>query len=64
MNKKDSLHFFIIAGEDSGDLHGSHIINHLKRMHKNVVFSGLGGPQMMRAGLTSLVSFDRLAVDD
>jgi len=62
MNKKDSLHFFIIAGEDSGDLHGSQVIVNLKKMHKNVVFSGLGGPQMMQAGLVSLVSFDSLAV--
>jgi len=41
---------FIIAGENSGDLHASNLIRALKRQDSEMSFYGLGGPQMESAG--------------
>lgn len=46
--------FFIIACEPSGDLHGSLLIEELKRQSPGAEFHGLGGPRMKASGLTLL----------
>lgn len=46
--------FFIIACEPSGDLHGSLLIEELKRLAPGAEFCGLGGPRMKAAGLSLL----------
>lgn len=53
---------FLIAGEASGDQLGAGLIAALKRVEKNCEFSGVGGPRMVNAGLTSLFPLDELAV--
>ena len=60
-NKKTNKYYFI-AGEASGDLHGSHIIKKIKQEHPNSSFLGIGGPKMEKEGLKSVVSIDKLAV--
>ena len=60
-NKKTNKYYFI-AGEASGDLHGSHIIKRIKQEHPNSSFLGIGGPKMEKEGLKSVVSIDKLAV--
>jgi lipid-A-disaccharide synthase len=45
------LHLFIIAGENSGDIHGSNMLRALKRRHPNIRAVGLGGPQLQAAGM-------------
>lgn len=53
---------FFVAGEPSGDLHGSLIISHLKGKYPNLHTEGIGGPLMQAAGLDCLHSIDELAV--
>ncbi len=43
------MHYFIIAGEASGDLHGSALIQALKRQDRDAEFSFLGGDKMTEA---------------
>lgn len=40
----------IIAGEASGDLHGSALIHELKKLNPGIQFSGIGGDNMIEAG--------------
>lgn len=42
---------FIIAGEASGDLHGAHLVNALKKIDSNLNFNGAGGHLMKKAGV-------------
>ena len=53
MKKKKNKLIYLIAGEPSGDLHGSHLIKEIKKQSANEVFKfrGLGGPLMEKEGL-------------
>ena len=42
--------FFIIAGEPSGDLHGSRLITKIKSHQVDATFVGMGGDKMQVAG--------------
>jgi lipid-A-disaccharide synthase len=53
---------FIIAGEASGDLHGSNLIRALKTRLPQARFVGIGGPKMEEAGLEPLFPSSELAV--
>ncbi|MFZ2958296.1 MAG: lipid-A-disaccharide synthase [Candidatus Ozemobacteraceae bacterium] len=56
------LRVFFAVGEHSGDLHGSLIIRHLKKMAPDLIAEGIGGPLMTSAGLNALHSIDELGV--
>ncbi len=43
-----SSRLFLIAGEHSGDLHGSHLLRALQQDHADAFYAGVGGP-LMRA---------------
>ena len=43
---------FFSAGESSGDLHGSHLIEALRELEPGIECEGLGGTQMQAAGMT------------
>lgn len=60
MNK--AMNIFIIAGESSGDLHGSYLMESLKKINPNICFSGIGGKLMEAQGLNSLVSIEKMSV--
>lgn len=45
------LNLFFIAGENSGDIHGSNLLKALKRLHPHINAVGLGGPQLQNAGM-------------
>lgn len=45
------LNVFFIAGENSGDIHGSNLLRAMKRYHPAVNAVGLGGPDLQRAGM-------------
>ena len=64
MKKKKNKLIYLIAGEPSGDLHGSHLIKEIKKQSANEVFKfrGLGGPLMEKEGLSCLSPFERLSV--
>lgn len=42
---------FIIAGEDSGDLHGANLISTIKKINPSAHFYGIGGNRMQKEGL-------------
>lgn len=42
---------FFVAGESSGDTHGSHLIAALRRLAPDIECEGLGGQAMARAGM-------------
>ena len=52
----------IVAGEASGDLLGSHLMQALKLKLPNVEFVGIAGPKMLREGAQSLFPMERLSV--
>lgn len=43
------MHYFLIAGEASGDLHGGALIRELRKRDRNAVFTFLGGDEMAAA---------------
>ena len=52
----------IVAGEASGDLLASHLIQALKAKLPNAVFYGIGGPKMIGQGFDAWHPLERLAV--
>lgn len=53
------MHYFIIAGEASGDLHGAALIEALKSQDKDARFSFLGGDRMKDAAGTEPIIHNR-----
>lgn len=57
------LHVFLVAGEESGDRLGAPLMRALKARHGGeLIFSGVGGHEMEREGLTSLFPLGDLAI--
>lgn len=52
----------MVAGEASGDLLGSHLMEAIKQVMPNVRFVGIGGPKMQTAGMEVLYPMEKLAV--
>lgn len=52
----------IVAGEASGDILGAGLMRALLIKHPHLKFEGVGGPQMLALGFTSLVPLERLSV--
>lgn len=52
----------IVAGEASGDLHGSHLVKALRELQPDLKFSGLGGALMEGAGVKIHEDLTRFAV--
>jgi lipid-A-disaccharide synthase len=57
-----ALHIGILAGESSGDILGSGLMQALRERHPNLRFSGIGGALMQQQGLSSRVPMERLSV--
>ncbi|MGP1609728.1 MAG: lipid-A-disaccharide synthase, partial [Burkholderiales bacterium] len=57
-----ALHIGILAGESSGDILGSGLMQALREQHPELRFSGIGGPLMQQQGLSSRVPMERLSV--
>lgn len=45
---------FLVAGENSGDMHGANLVRHIKRLRPDWELAGVGGPQMEKAGMKLL----------
>ena len=58
----DSLKFFLVAGEPSGDLHGGKLIRAMQNIHPNSTFMGHGGNAMKDAGMQILEHTDDLSI--
>lgn len=54
--------FFLIAGEASGDFHGSNLVNSLKKIEPNSSFMGHGGDLMKKSGVQILEHIDNISV--
>ncbi len=55
------MKYFIIAGEASGDLHGSNLIKEIAKLDSNVIFKGVGGDLLKSQKVELLFGLDRLA---
>ncbi|MFZ1480550.1 MAG: lipid-A-disaccharide synthase [Paracoccaceae bacterium] len=55
-------HFFLIAGEPSGDRLGVALMSGLKRLSPGCNFAGIGGPAMQAEGLASLFPMQELSI--
>ena len=49
--KENTMKYYIIAGEASGDLHGSNLIKEIKKLDVNADFRAWGGDKMEALGL-------------
>lgn len=56
------MRIFFSVGEPSGDQHGAHLIEELKRRRGDLEFVGYGGPMMDRAGCRLHFELTQLAV--
>jgi lipid-A-disaccharide synthase len=55
-------HYFLFAGEMSGDLHGSQLIQALRERANTSTFCGVGGPRMRQEGFDCLVPMEEFQV--
>ena len=64
LNKREAKmkKYFIIAGEPSGDLHGSKLIRAIKNQHPNSSFMGHGGNKMKNEGMRIIEHIDDLSI--
>ncbi len=53
---------FMIACEASGDSHGAHLVESIRKIDSTVQFEGLGGAEMERAGVRLLEDMTRISV--
>jgi lipid-A-disaccharide synthase len=60
MNKSKKI--LIVAGEASGDLHGSSLIRELKNINSHLQFFGIGGDKMKKEGMELIYHIDRLSI--
>lgn len=55
------MKYYVIAGEASGDLHGSNLIKEIKLLDKDAIFRCWGGDKMQDAGATLVKHYRDLA---
>lgn len=55
------MRYYIVAGERSGDLHGSNLIIALKKNDPNALVRGFGGDYMKDAGMELVIHYSKLA---
>lgn len=55
-------HLFLLAGEHSGDLHGSHLIKAIQSQSMDYYFSGVAGPLMRETGIETTMPMEHFTV--
>ena len=58
----DSKKIMIVAGEQSGDLHGSNLVKAMRRIDPTLLFYGIGGQKMKEAGVELMADAADMAV--
>ena len=56
------MRYYIIAGERSGDLHGSNLVKAIRKHDPDAVFRGLGGDYLQQAGVALFAHYAEFAV--
>jgi lipid-A-disaccharide synthase len=56
------MKYFILAGEKSGDLHGSNLIQEIKKLDKEAVIQAWGGDSMKTQGAEIIIHHNQLAI--
>lgn len=56
------MRYYIITGEKSGDIHGSKLIQGLRKLDKQAICRGWGGSHMEQAGAELVAHYSKLAV--
>ncbi|MEX1241123.1 MAG: lipid-A-disaccharide synthase [Cyclobacteriaceae bacterium] len=56
------MRYYIIAGERSGDLHGSNLVKAIRNHDPDAIFRGLGGEYLQQAGVELFVHYAEFAV--
>jgi lipid-A-disaccharide synthase len=56
------MKYFILAGEKSGDLHGSNLIKEIKNIDPDAIIQGWGGDGMKEEGAEILIHHSELAI--
>lgn len=56
------MRYYIIAGERSGDLHGSNLVKAIRKQDPDAMFRGLGGDYLRNAGVELFVHYAEFAV--
>lgn len=54
--------FFIVAGESSGDIHAAKLMQALREKEDDIEFVGIGGENMLKQGLNSLIPIEQMSV--
>lgn len=57
-----SKKILIVAGEPSGDLHGSNLVKDLKSLEPSLSFFGIGGSRLSQAGVEVVFDISKLAL--
>ncbi len=55
------MKYYLIAGERSGDLHGSNLMKEIKKRDAEAQFRGFGGDYMTNAGLDLVIHYQDMA---
>lgn len=53
---------FILAGEQSADLHTSELLKQIQKHDSEINFWGIGGPMMQKQGFESIFPFERFSI--
>ena len=56
------MKYYLIAGERSGDLHGSNLVKAIKKIDPDAVFRGFGGDYMKSEGVEIVTNYSELAI--
>ncbi|MFM7083480.1 MAG: lipid-A-disaccharide synthase [Hyphomicrobium sp.] len=63
LSPQKNKHFFIIAGEPSGDLLGAKLIAEIRsRLGSSALFAGIGGEMMEKEGMDSLYPLSHISI--
>jgi len=62
MTGKKPLKIFIVAGEESGDLHGSKLVHAINKHNTRIQFTGHGGDRMANENVQIIEHIDDLAI--
>lgn len=54
--------YLVIAGDPSGDIHAANLIREIKKRDSEARFTGIGGPEMRKAGLDSIIPMKQVSV--